>query len=190
MGYSATFAPHALEFAMSVTAPVAALVAGRAGATVRCVHAALLALMLAATLLVAHPVQSADAAPASKKERAYGAAAEKATNAQRVAAGRRKVRADGCLAKWAARHAQKLARKGGGIRHQDIRKVLRDCRLTMVGENVAMGFPSGGSVVKQGWMKSPGHKRNLLERRYTRGEVVARRSSSGTWYAVQLFGRG
>ncbi len=161
-----------------------------AGGVARSARVVLLALALVVTLLVAQPVQSAEAAPASKQARAYGAAAEKATNVQRVAVGKRKLKADGCLAKWAAKHAAKLARKGGGIRHQDIRKVLRDCRLTMVGENVAMGYPSGKSVVKQGWMKSPGHKRNLLEKRYTRGEVVARRSASGTWYAVQLFGRG
>lgn len=133
----------------------------------------------------------AEAAPwsSTKASKAYGKAAEKATNKHRVAKGLKKLKGDSCLAKWAAKHAKRLAREGSGIWHQDINKVLRDCDLSMVGENVAAGYPSGKAVVNQGWMNSPGHRANILTARYTRSEVVARRSADGTWYAVQLFGR-
>lgn len=150
--------------------------------------AALGALAVSLSLVVS-TATPAQAVGATKASRTYGATAEKATNAQRVKHGRVKLKPNACLATYAAKHAKKLAKAGGGINHQSLEPILRACKLSMVGENVAVGYGSGKKVVTQGWMKSPGHRRNILEKRFNRGEVVARTSAQGRWYAVQLFGR-
>lgn len=156
--------------------------------TLRSIVARALATTLAATLLAvglgltATPAQAAS--PASK----YGTAAEKATNKQRVKHDRVKLKGNKCLKRQAKSHARKMARKRD-IWHQDLGKVLRKCNMRMVGENVAVGYRSGRSVVNQGWMKSPGHRRNILTKQYRRSEVAAVKGSDGRWYAVQLFGR-
>lgn len=42
----------------------------------------------------------------------------------------------------------------------------------------------------EGWKKSPGHRRNMLEASVTDTAVaVARSARTGRYYAVQLFGR-
>jgi len=134
------------------------------------------------------PAQAAGGPGPTKASKAYGKAAEKATNAQRAKRDRVRLKGDACLAKWAAKHAKRLARNNKGIWHQDLQPILRDCNLRTVGENVAAGYGSGRSVVNKGWMKSPGHRENILRKQYRRSETVARKSRSGTWYAVQLFG--
>jgi uncharacterized protein YkwD len=57
-----------------------------------------------------------------------------------------------------------------------------------VGENVAYGYTSGREVV-QGWMHSPGHRANILNRGFRVVAVAAAESDSGRWYAAQVFGR-
>ncbi|WP_162598565.1 CAP domain-containing protein [Nocardioides gilvus] len=132
--------------------------------------------------LTAAPAQAAS--PASK----YGTAAEKATNRQRAKHDRVKLKASKCLKRYAKSHARKMARKRA-IWHQDLGKVLSACDMRMVGENVAAGYRTGRSVVNQGWMKSPGHRENILRREYRRSEVAAVKGEDGRWYAAQLFGR-
>lgn len=68
------------------------------------------------------------------------------------------------------------------------------CRLA---ENIAYQFSSVGfgddelaQRLVQGWMNSPGHRRNLLDPEVTDiGVGLARSARSGRHYAVQLFGR-
>jgi uncharacterized protein YkwD len=58
----------------------------------------------------------------------------------------------------------------------------------MYGENVAFGQPSAREVLKS-WMRSSGHRRNILEADYTElgtGYAVDR---AGRPYFVQVFGR-
>lgn len=67
----------------------------------------------------------------------------------------------------------------------------------MVAENIAMQYYSGGFATDelaqrfvQGWVDSPGHRRNLLERDATQtGVAIAHSARSGRYYAVQVFGR-
>lgn len=56
------------------------------------------------------------------------------------------------------------------------------------GENVAYGYTSAESVV-QGWMGSPGHRQNILNGRFVHLGVGVARSSRGTLYFCQDFGR-
>ncbi len=58
-----------------------------------------------------------------------------------------------------------------------------------LGENVAYGYPTVTTVM-DAWMRSSGHRANILNRAYThfgRGYVV---SSNGIAYWTQDFGRG
>jgi uncharacterized protein YkwD len=67
----------------------------------------------------------------------------------------------------------------------------------MVAENIAMQYSSLGfdtdelaRGLVQGWIDSPGHRRNLLAPAATDiGVAIARSPSSGRYYAVQMFGR-
>lgn len=91
-----------------------------------------------------------------------------------------------CIDRYAQRQANRMAKKRK-IYHQDMGNILRKCNLRAVGENVATGFTSPKANVRA-WLKSPGHRRNLLGRQYTRlGIGVAK--AGGRTYTVQVFGR-
>ena len=144
----------------------------------------LLAGLLVATtgpVLVAPPAAASPAAD-------YGRAAFKATNAQRDKRDRVALGRHDCLQEYAVRQARRMAR-AERIWHQNLGAVLRDCDMRFVGENVAAGFPTGRSVVVQGWMRSEGHRENILEPAFRRMGLAARRGDDGRWYAAQVFGR-
>jgi uncharacterized protein YkwD len=69
------------------------------------------------------------------------------------------------------------------------------CRVS---ENIAYAFDSRGfsapdlaGKFMEGWKKSPGHRRNLLDRDVAAiGVAVAVSERTGYFYAVQLFARG
>lgn len=111
-----------------------------------------------------------------------------ATNRQRVRHDRVKLRKNKCVQRFAVRQAKKMARQQRMF-HQQLGPILRKCNLSTVGENVAYGYRSGRAVVNQGWMHSQGHRENILNRNYRLIGMGARRSSDGTWYAAQVFGR-
>ena len=117
----------------------------------------------------------------------YGSSAFDATNEQRVKRDRRTLRPNVCLRKYAARQAQRMANQER-IWHQDLQRILADCHMRWVGENVAAGFPSGRTVVDDGWMESRSHRENLLARKFRLMKVVARKGDDGRWYAAQVFG--
>ena len=109
------------------------------------------------------------------------------TNVQRATRGRVPLRHQACVQKWAVRQARKMARQERMF-HQDLARVAKDCRLSIAGENVAYGYSTGRSVVVDGWMKSAGHRANILKRDYRLMGIGARRAD-GTWYVAQVFGR-
>jgi uncharacterized protein YkwD len=140
--------------------------------------AALAAVAALAVVLVGPPARATTAD-------GYGTAAVRATNAVRRGHGLHTLRADRCLQRYAAAQARRMARQDRMF-HQDIGVALRRCHLRSIGENVAVGYPSGRAVVRQGWMQSPPHRANLLHRSFRIVAVAARRGSDGRWYASQL----
>jgi uncharacterized protein YkwD len=58
-----------------------------------------------------------------------------------------------------------------------------------VGENVAYGYPNGRSVVNDGWMRSPGHRANILNPDFRLMGIGARKGHDGRWYVAQVLGR-
>ena len=66
----------------------------------------------------------------------------------------------------------------------------------LVSENIAYQYSSDGFEVAelaeaftQGWINSPGHRKNMLEPAVVDTGLAVARGQSGTYYAVQMFGR-
>ncbi|WP_167880618.1 CAP domain-containing protein [Nocardioides guangzhouensis] len=134
-------------------------------------------------VLVGLAPSPAQAGPAAD----YANAAFKATNERRVAHDRVRLSRGDCLQRYARRQAIRMAEQRRMF-HQDLGPILRNCHMSMVGENVAYGYPTGRATVRA-WMNSPGHRANILEPRYRRMGLAARKGSDGRWYVSQVFGR-
>lgn len=62
----------------------------------------------------------------------------------------------------------------------------------LIGENIALGNFGGDEALVEAWMDSPGHRANILNKRYTEIGIAAERGlykSKEIWLAVQIFGR-
>ncbi len=141
-------------------------------------------LAAAVLLAVLVPPGVAHASPASE----YAAKAVAATNEAREANDRTAFKVDECLRGFAVKQARKMA-AAGEIFHQDLGAIIAECGLVTTGENVAYGYPTGRKVVNQGWMRSDGHRANILNPDFKLVAVAARRDASGSWYAAPVFGR-
>ncbi len=155
------------------------------------VSAALLTLLaLLAAMLPAASVQ-ADTQPRAKTVQQsvtkYQNQARTATNTKREAYDRVKLKSGRCVQRFARKQAQRMANQDRMF-HQKLRPVLKQCDLSMVGENVAYGYGTGRKVVRA-WMHSKGHRANILNRKYRLLGMAVRRSDNGTPYAAQVFGR-
>jgi uncharacterized protein YkwD len=89
--------------------------------------------------------------------------------------------ADGFAGPWAATPAGR-----GTLSHQPLSPVLTACKARRVGENVAYGGKTADEVLQM-WMASSGHRANILNPAFTHLGVGASRSTSGAWFAVQVF---
>ncbi|WP_370614744.1 CAP domain-containing protein [Mumia sp. Pv 4-285] len=162
------------------------------------------ALLIAAATLVA-PAASSTAATPARASAVSGSGAEVARTATSVPPGPRRyerrvvrhtnrarrahdmkaLRRNACLDLYAQRSADRIARSGR-LTHQNLRPVLRRCGGWKVGENIAYGYQWPRWVVRA-WMNSPGHRANILERRYRRIGVGVRADSNGTVWVSQVF---
>jgi uncharacterized protein YkwD len=96
------------------------------------------------------------------------------------------------LARAAQAHAEECARRGV-LSHEGQDGSSPPARARRagyasgyVGENIAMGYPSVESVV-QGWMRSAGHRQNILNTHYSDVGFGYADSSKGAYW-VALFG--
>ncbi len=140
--------------------------------------------LVGATALIAVPLtQTAQASP----NQTYETSVLTHTNKQRVKYDRVKLKGSKCLDRFAERQARRMADQER-MYHQELGPILEACDLSMVGENVAYGYPNGKAAVSA-WMKSPGHKANILNKEYRLLAVGAYTDKDGTWYVAQVFGR-
>jgi uncharacterized protein YkwD len=90
------------------------------------------------------------------------------------------------LDQFAAEYAAQLADRGS-LTHSDFAETA-SCRLAA--ENLALrsgtALDPGSGFVEQ-WLNSPGHRRNLMDRRFAETGVGVAQGPSGDWYAVQVF---
>jgi uncharacterized protein YkwD len=108
------------------------------------------------------------------------------TNRERVARNLVKVASQSCVDKWAERQARWMA-SHRSLTHQNLRKVLTDCHMTAVSENIAVGFSTGTKTVA-GFMASPGHRKNILTAKMRYIGVGAAKDTSGRWWVSEVFG--
>lgn len=86
-------------------------------------------------------------------------------------------------------HAQKWAESmalRNGLIHSHLSIAGTD--FMIIGENIAMGYPEIDSVMK-GWMDSPGHRRNILNCKFTHaGFGYAKTSDDSPYWCAQFGG--
>ncbi|MCM0620505.1 CAP domain-containing protein [Nocardioides bruguierae] len=142
---------------------------------------ALLALVLTAGLL--GPASPAGAAVGDRYEKV----ARQVTNKARANHDLVKLRRQRCVQRKAERHVRWMARNNS-LEHQDLTPVMEDCKLSTAGENIAMGYSTGRQVVRA-WMRSEGHRANILNKRFRLLGMAAVKDDDGRWWAAQVFGR-
>jgi uncharacterized protein YkwD len=116
------------------------------------------------------------------------------TNAERSDAGVVPLRASSQLMQAAQLHAEQMARTGqmsheiAGVRYPapPDRLAAVGYRWGSYGENIAMGQTSATAVMAS-WMRSSGHRGNILNGRYREIGVGYARDSAGRPYFVQVF---
>ena len=172
-------------------------------------HRLLTALLLLTVALVAPSAaqaacRGADASPASRSVAQVRAATVCLLNAERRARGLAPLRANAGLALAGQRHARDMVRRRyfahASLAGRDFKTRIRRTgylrgHRAIVGENLAWG---GGALatpraIVRAWMRSPGHRANVLQPRFREvGVGVVRRLPSGglrgATYAAE-FGR-
>lgn len=109
------------------------------------------------------------------------------TNAQRKANGKGSLAASPHLNKIAQDWANHLAKTSEWRHNPNVFAQVRSVGTwTLVGENLSAGYANGNDAV-DGWMKSPGHRSNILNSYNRIGIGVAFGGQYGVYY-VQVFG--
>lgn len=114
-------------------------------------------------------------------------------NQSRAEAGAGPLRWDGALAEAAMRHCEWMVREGeiahryGGEPDLTERSAAAGAHFSLIEENIAEG-PYAASI-HDGWMRSPGHRRNLLSPDVDRVGIAVI-WARGAMYAVEDFAQG
>jgi uncharacterized protein YkwD len=137
-----------------------------------------------AVLATAPAAQAATPSPARVAQ--YEARVAHLINVTRAANHRVGVATAGCPVTYANRWAPYLARTGY-FYHQSMYPILATCRASVAAENIARGDVSADAIYIA-WMRSPGHRANILDGRLNRIGVSAV-YDHGTWTVVADFTR-
>ena len=115
-----------------------------------------------------------------------------ATNAERKKEKLEPLTADPKLTEAARAHAANMA-KLSKLDHTLDEKTFEDrvkatgYKYRALGENIAWNQPAPKDVVES-WMKSEGHRKNILNAEYTQIGVAVAKNDKGEPYWVQVFG--
>jgi uncharacterized protein YkwD len=114
------------------------------------------------------------------------------TNAERQAAGLKPLKANAKLMAAARGHAVNMAAQNTLDHKLDGKDMVdrikaADYKYRSAGENIAFNYDTPKACV-QGWMDSPGHKRNILTEGFEEIGVSLAKNKKGEWYWVQVFG--
>lgn len=116
---------------------------------------------------------------------------QRLVNAERADHGQGALKAQRCLQRHAQAHARQLA-KANRLHHQStstLRAVMRRCELSSIGENIAHGKGMTAPQVVRAWMRSPGHRANILKPEFNRIGAAHQTGTNGQRYWIQLYGR-
>jgi uncharacterized protein YkwD len=106
-------------------------------------------------------------------------------NAHRAQRGLEPLVADPGLNEYAQAHADKMARKGLLV-HSSMSNLAVKAGNGNVGENIAWGQNSEEEVCRS-WMKSPGHRANILSKRYKKVGFGVKEDERGRKYWCAVF---
>ena len=168
-----------------------------------------MALAVAPAAMAQQACQSAGAEPAEASQRDLANATLCLMNAERARRGMARLKLSTSLGTAAGRHARDMAvhnyfshnSRSGASFVTRIRRAgyLRSARRWSVGENIAWGAGSRATPrsIMRSWMRSPGHRANLLARHYREvgigiapGAPVRSSFSSAATYATDFGVRG
>lgn len=121
-----------------------------------------------------------------------------AVNESRGAAGLRPLALDPALLAAARRYSQELATRRQishystvpGLRTFRERMAAAGARARLAGENLARLTSSPETLpenVVNAWLRSPGHRRNLLDPAFSRTGIGVVLGDDGVWYVTQLY---
>ncbi len=114
-------------------------------------------------------------------------------NQSRAQAGAEPLQWDRTLAEAAMRHCERMAQEGpiahryGGEPDLTERAAATGSHFSLIEENIAVG--SYAAQIHEGWMNSPGHRRNLLSPEVDRVGIAVI-ETRGALYAVADYARG
>ncbi len=151
--------------------------------------AALIAPAAVGASMFASPAQ---AAPAPVQEQTLQADIVRLTNIQRTAHGCPAAAVNAQLTAAAVGHSAWMAQTGtfshtGRAGSTFVVRARTAGLARPSGENIAWGYRSATEVVNA-WMKSPGHRANILNCKSRTVGVGAARNTAGTPYYTQVFG--
>jgi uncharacterized protein YkwD len=106
-------------------------------------------------------------------------------NGQREQRGLEPLVLDPALCEYAQSHADKMAEKGLLV-HSSMSNLAVKAGNGNVGENVAWGQNSEEEVCRS-WMKSPGHRSNILNKRYCKVGFGVSEDERGRKYWCAVF---
>jgi len=155
-------------------------------------------------LAAAQPCRGSHARPSTANVSTVRAATLCLLNRQRVAVGLRPLRVQPALQRAASRYARLMVRMGffnhvspgGSTMSQRIAHThyLRGVRSWSLGENLAWGTGASATPadIVNGWMRSPGHRANILDRGFREigigvaGGAPGRGGAAGATYATDF----
>jgi uncharacterized protein YkwD len=163
---------------------------------VRCAPVAWLLVLASACATPASPTEVPDAPAAEGASSNVANSLVQLTNAERSSAGVPALRADSRLMQAAQLHADQMARLGrlehvlSGAQYPrpEDRLAAAGYQWSAYAENIAMGQSSAAAAMDS-WMRSSGHRANILNRGVTEIGIGFARDSGGRPYYVQVFGR-
>lgn len=91
------------------------------------------------------------------------------------------------LSTTAWRHSKRMAEANGIFHTNDMYRLLRAYSPSTWGENV--GMADRMVRVRKLWMRSPGHRANILRRAFRRVGVGAVMARGSVWVTVYFYGR-
>ena len=158
----------------------------------RLVLAALIAPAAAGVAMVASPAQAAPAQTQTAQAQTLQTDIARLTNTQRTARGCAAVAVNAQLTTAAVGHSTWMARTGTfshtGSAGSTFATRARTAGFTRpAGENIAWGYRSATEVVTA-WMKSPGHRANILNCKSRSVGVGVAFNAAGQAYYTQVFG--
>jgi uncharacterized protein YkwD len=134
----------------------------------------------------------ASAATAPSSDATFEARIVKFTNDNRVKNGCAPVRTEAKLTTAARAHSVDMAKKNyfshtGKDGSTFLVRAKRSGYTTAISENIAWGYRTPEAVVTA-WMKSPGHKANIVNCKAKSVGVGLGKKADGTPYVTQIFG--